>query len=123
MAKVEAVTGSGEFTCECGRGFTHGAWYTKHRLKCDGKPVQTRGRIERLAAKHGTPPTSRRASVASRAVAIVRDPNYGKREQQPAGIAAIAAAATDKAIEVVIAGLMAKRAQIDAAITSLQALG
>lgn len=41
----------GTFHHGCGKTFTHAAWYTKHALKCDGKPVQKRGRIERLAAQ------------------------------------------------------------------------
>lgn len=120
----EAVTGEGEFVCGCGRRFTHGAWYTKHKLKCDGKPVPTRGRIERLAARAG------RAVVPARR-AHRRRPGPGPQPApqtalvplpaQPAAI--VAAAATEQAIQLAIAGLQAKRAVIDNAIAALQAVG
>jgi len=43
-----------EIACKqgCGKTFTTEGWRVKHELKCQGKP-RTRGRIERLAARHG----------------------------------------------------------------------
>lgn len=62
-AKAKEVTGEGKFTCECGREFTHGAWYTKHRLHCDGKPA-TQGRV--VAPTRSEKPTPKRRRVKRR---------------------------------------------------------
>ena len=108
-----------EIACKqgCGKTFTTEGWRVKHELKCQGKP-RTRGRIERLAARHGAlvpvsePPT--------------RSQKRNRRSDRPppaaSGFAVIQGAATDKAIEVVIAGLTAKRDAIDGAIAALQAV-
>jgi hypothetical protein len=119
--ELERAT-DGKFHHGCGESFTHAAWYTKHALKCSGKPVQKRGRIERLAARGS------RALVPARTAPQHRPgPGPQPAPRQPAHapiapIGAIAAAATDKAMEITIAGLVARRAQLDAAIAALEAL-
>jgi hypothetical protein len=115
MPKEAIEHGSGEFTCDCGRTFTHAAWYTKHKLHCDGKPA-TEGRI--AARQRAMVPVSRPHTRAkNRQRHIDRTPPAGN------GVGAIQAAATDKAIEVVLAGLRAKRQTIDNAIAALEAVG
>jgi hypothetical protein len=114
MAKSEAVTGEGHYTCDCGRTFTHGAWYTKHKLHCNGKPA-TEGRI--AARSRALVPVSRpRAKAQKRTRHVDRTPPTAN------GVRAIQVAATDKAVEIVIAGLTAKRDAIDRAIAALQAV-
>lgn len=119
MAKIDEVTGEGDFECDkCGRKFKHGAWYTKHAVSCRG-PVATTGRIA------STEPRARAVALVSRKRAA---PRRRPRERKVVarlvtpGVGAIAAAATDKAIELVIAGLRTKRNTIDNAIGALEAL-
>lgn len=108
------------FVCGCGQLTTD--WppsKAKHQLKCAGVPIARSGRI---AARSGT-----RAIAVVRAKPVVRRKrariaSNGHRTPPAAAVVAIAAAATDKATEIVIAGLMAKRELIDRAIAALQAV-
>jgi len=114
----DMASDEGELLCRigCGRSFKKdGAWKTGHELKCKGK-VQTRGRIERLAA--------RRQPRTQRALAVVhhRRARHANGHAPAPGVGAIQAAATDTAIDVVLAGLHAQRERIDTAIASLEAL-
>jgi hypothetical protein len=52
MASKDEPKGRGLFKCDCGRTFINGGSYTKHKIKCDGKPVATSGQI---AARDGAP--------------------------------------------------------------------
>jgi len=114
----------GKFHHGCGQDFQHAAWYAKHALRCDGKPVQTRGRIERLAARRGQTniAIARHQAAGRRDELALRGNGHAERTPPAIGTGAIVAAATGKAIEIVIAGLRAKREQIDVAIASLEAL-
>lgn len=117
MAKGDDITGEGDFECDkCGRTFKHGAWYTKHAVGCKGL-VATAGRIA------STEPRSRAVAVVSRKRPA--SPRRQPRERKvvtPPGVGAIATAATDKAIEVVLAGLRERRDRITAAIGTFEAL-
>lgn len=121
MAKGDDITGEGDFECDkCGRTFKHGAWYTKHAVGCKGL-VATAGRIA------STGPRSRAVAVVSRKrpASPRRQPRERKvvaRQVTPPGVGAIATAATDKAIEVALAGLRERRDRITAAIATLEAL-
>ncbi len=111
-ATKETVTGEGSFTCECGRTFTHGAWYTKHRLKCDGKPVATEGRI----AANGAAAKSAKRSAVPGKKRHVRTPSAKvTRIPQKDVVAPISPVAF-------LAALRAERSKIDAAIAAVEAL-
>lgn len=114
----------------CGRELWTAASYAIHAKACDGKPVQTRGRIERLAARAGralVPVKPKRERTAGPGPQPA--PQTPTRRSTPipaptpaAATGSIAAAATDKAMELTIAGLLAQRARIDTALAALEAL-
>jgi hypothetical protein len=114
-----------EILCKqgCGKTFIYESWRVRHELKCQGK-VATRGRIERLAARRGAPipAIARHQAAGKRDELALRGNGHAERTPPAIGTGAIVAAATSKAIEIVIAGLRAKREQIDVAIASLEAL-
>jgi hypothetical protein len=115
------------FTCRigCGRDLTSEGRRAQHELKCKGKQA-TSGRIAERQKALVPAGTSRRTSAPAksrkaRARKVAVRAGDGHRTP-PGAVAQIAAAATDKAMEIVIAGLMAKRTAIDNAIAALQAV-
>jgi hypothetical protein len=103
-----------EFEHECGFKTNRAQAYAMHAKHCNGTGTPRSGRI--AARDKALVPVTRHAGGRPRkTVAVDRTP--------PAiGTGAIVAAATDKAIEIVIAGLVAKRTAIDNAIAALQAV-
>lgn len=98
----------------CGRSFVNAVGYAIHGKHCDGKKPKTEGRI---AARQKT-----LAPVSRPHLRRQNRKRHAERTSPAIGTGAIVAAATDKAIEVVIAGLVAKRQAIDNAIAALQAV-
>jgi hypothetical protein len=120
---TEAERGNdGKFHHPCGESFTHAGWYTKHALKCSGQRAQTRGRIDRLAARRDG--AARRASretkidaKALRAATAPRD-SHPDRTPPEASMRDPVHSARDLLLE----ELLAKREKLDAAIATLQAI-
>jgi len=120
MAKLdEAVIGEGDFACECGRTFTHGAWYTKHRLRCDGTKPATSGRIAaRDSSAERTPPAAKRPPRRKRSAVKRR-----KKVHRALAIVESPAPVTGALSPVAFLGAMRDyRAKLDDAIRAVEAL-
>lgn len=106
----------GKFHCGCGESFQHAAWYTKHALRCAGKPVQTRGRIERLASRRGTKTPQTTATKRRGRRRAVHVPPAPAAASGPGPVAPLTPAA-------MLAALRAEAAKIQNAIAAIEALG
>jgi hypothetical protein len=101
----------------CGCGLFKTDWPASkaiHQLHCDEKPKATEGRI--AARQRALVPVVRHAGGRPRKP---RGDDHVDRTPPAIGTGAIVAAATNKAVEIVIAGLTAKRDAIDRAIAAL----
>jgi hypothetical protein len=114
---------------KCGRSFDQANTYAIHAKHCDGTKIPTEGRIAARQKETALVP------VRGRPRRPAADPKVERRREQyraskqrrrgdgvdpGAALPAIQAAATDKAMEIVIAGLLARRDAIDRALEALR---
>jgi hypothetical protein len=112
-----------ELRHECGFKTTRAQAYAMHAKHCDGTGTPRSGRIAERERALVPAPRGKGASARSRPAPLLHAPKLIDRTPPAAnGVRAIQGAATDKAVEIVIAGLMAKRDAIDRAIAALQAV-